>query len=91
MEQAPGRCALSLMPRYHFHVYNDLVALDEEGKELPSIEAAREEAIRGGRALMAEQLMEAGRMRLQHRIEVADENGRVLLTIPFRELVNIEG
>ena len=91
MEQAPDRRALSLMPRYHFNVYNDLIALDEEGKELPNIEAAREEAIRGGRALMAEQLIEAGRMRLQHRIEVADENGRVLLTIPFRELVNIEG
>lgn len=79
------------MPRYYFNVYNDLVALDEEGRELPDIAAAREEAIKGGRALMADQLVEAGRMRLQHRIEVADENGRVLLTIPFRELVNIEG
>ncbi len=91
MEQAPDRCALSLMPRYHFNVYNDLVALDEEGKELPDIAAAREEAIRGARGLMAEELIQAGRMRLQHRIEVADEKGRVLLTIPFRELVNIEG
>lgn len=79
------------MPRYYFNVYNDLVAQDEEGRELPDVAAAREEAIKGGRALMAEQLVEAGRMRLQHRIEVADENGRVLLTIPFRELVNIEG
>lgn len=79
------------MPRYYFHIYNDLVALDEEGRELPNIAAAREEAIKGARGLMAEELEQSGRMRLQHRIEVADEQGRVLLTIPFKELVDIEG
>ena len=78
------------MPRYFFHIYNDLIAEDEEGAELPDLPAAREHAISGARSLMAEQIME-GRLRLQHRIEVADEQGRVVMKIPFRELVNIEG
>jgi hypothetical protein len=78
------------MPPYYFHLYNDMVVMDEEGRELPDMAAAREHAIEGARSLMAEQIM-AGRLRLQHRIEVADEEGRVLMTIPFRELVNIEG
>lgn len=77
------------MPRFHFHLYNDMVVHDEDGIELPSIEAAREQAVVGGRELMCEQLRK-GRLRLHHRIEVADENGRVLMKVPFRELVNIE-
>jgi len=79
------------MPRFYFHVYNDLIAKDEEGLELRDIAAAREEAISGARGLMAAELVEKGRLRLQHRIEVTDEQGRTVLTIPFRELVEIEG
>ena len=78
------------MPRFHFHVYNDLVAMDEEGVELPDMAAAREHAIEGARALMGESIMQ-GRLRLQDRIEVADPDGRVLMTIPFPEVVDIQG
>jgi hypothetical protein len=78
------------MPRYFFHIYNDMVAMDQEGTELPDMAAAREHAIEGARSLMAENLLQ-GRLRLHHRIEVADETGRVLMTIPFREMVDIEG
>jgi hypothetical protein len=77
------------MPRYYFHIYNDMVAMDDEGTELPDVAAAREHAIEGARSLMAETLLQ-GRLSLQHRIEVADDTGRVLMTIPFRELVDIE-
>jgi hypothetical protein len=78
------------MPRYFFHIYNDVIAEDEEGAELPDMAAAREHAICGARSLMAEEVV-AGRLCLHHRIEVADEQGRVVMKIPFRELVNIEG
>lgn len=32
------------VPRYYFHLLNDLDAPDEEGKELPDLAAAREQA-----------------------------------------------
>ena len=78
------------MPRFYFHIYNDIVTLDEEGLELPDREAAREQAIFAGRELLCDQVRE-GRVRLHHRIEVADDKGRVVLKVPFRELVEIEG
>jgi hypothetical protein len=34
------------MPRYFFHVHDGAAWLDAEGTELPSLETAREEAIR---------------------------------------------
>jgi hypothetical protein len=33
------------MPRFYFHVNDDRTILDEEGTELPDMEAARREAI----------------------------------------------
>jgi hypothetical protein len=78
------------VPRYFFHVYEDLVAEDDEGIELPDVDAARDEAIRAGRELIAAQVA-GGRLRLFHRIEVLDERGRTVLAIPYREMVEIEG
>ena len=78
------------MPRFFFHLYNDMIVEDEEGLELPDLATAREQAIVGGRELLCEQVR-IGRMRLHHRIEVADEKGRIVLKVPFRELVDIEG
>jgi hypothetical protein len=45
------------MPRYYFHVYDDYTALDEDGIDLPDVEAARREALVGARALAAEQVV----------------------------------
>ena len=77
------------MPRYFFHVYDDVVLRDDEGIELADSEAARAEALAGARALICDQVRK-GRLSLHHRIEVEDDRGRAVLTLPFDEAVRIE-
>jgi hypothetical protein len=77
------------MPRFFFHVYDDIVALDNEGVELSSIERAKDEAIRGARALACEEVLK-GDLHLDHRIEVADESGAVLEIVNFRDVVAVD-
>ena len=69
--------------RYFFHVYSDTVALDDEGQELPSLSIARDAAVRAAREFAADEIAERGHLSLRHRIEVEDENGRPLFTLPF--------
>jgi hypothetical protein len=78
------------MPRYYLHVYNDIVALDDEGLERPGLREVLIEAERGARELAADEVRH-GTLHLDHRIEVADENGSVVATIMFRDLVRVEG
>jgi len=77
------------MPRYFFHIYDDLVVRDEEGTELPDAAAARRDAVAGIREMMGEQLR-CGRLILHHRVEVEDERGALVLVVPFAEAVTIE-
>ena len=77
------------MPRYFFQLYNDVVAEDQEGQELPDLATAREYALRNIRDLMTEEVIK-GRLILWHRIEIADEHGKRLLTVPFSEAVTVE-
>ena len=72
------------------HVIEDLVCLDEEGVELPTLDDARERAIRGARELIAHEVARSGRVILHHRIEIADDDGSVLLTIAYGDVVRIE-
>ena len=58
------------MPIFYFHLYNDDIALDEEGKDLPDISAAREMAIHCARDLIGNLIKERRRINLHHRIEV---------------------
>ena len=76
------------MPRFFFHVYDDLVALDQEGHELPTVEEAREWAIRAVRELAANEVKK-GHLGLTHRIEVADERGGEVATIRFKDAINL--
>ena len=75
------------MPRYHFHLHVAEGPLaDEEGQLFDGVEAAREEAIRGARSLVAEDVLN-GRLDLEGRVEVADEDGRLLFAVSFAEAV----
>lgn len=76
------------MPRYYYNVFDDSVAVDDEGLELPDIAAARVEALRGARSIIAEQVAR-GRICLNCRIEVEDADRRPVLTLPFTEAVKI--
>jgi len=77
------------MPRFYFHLKNDLIVDDLEGRELSDIEAALGEARRDVRALAAEQVRQ-GRLVLHHHIDIADPTGRVVATVTFGDAMEIE-
>jgi hypothetical protein len=60
------------MPRFFFHVYDNIVALDDEGLELESAALARNAAVRAARQLAAEEIVSDGVLHLRHRIEVEE-------------------
>jgi len=78
------------MPRFFFHIYDDDVALDDEGLDLPDLDAVRKQALIGARSLICEEVTK-GHINLGHRIEVEDEDRRPVLTLPFASAVEIEG
>lgn len=77
------------MPRYYFHLREagDVVP-DEEGMELPDLDAARRFAVRGTRDLMAGAVLR-GELPLSHAVEIADQRGTVLKTVSFAEAVTV--
>jgi hypothetical protein len=77
------------MPRFYFHLYNDDVVTDEEGRELPDAASARAEALREAREMMTDEVLK-GKITLSHRIEVADENGAPVATIAFRDALDVK-
>jgi len=70
------------MPHYFFHIrMADGVVQDDEGREMPDLDAARREAIQSARDITNAQ----NQARLPGRaqaIEVVDEHGDVVLTVP---------
>lgn len=76
------------MPRYFFHLHNDLETRDEEGLELPDLAAARQVAETEARA-MAAQSVANGHLCLAHSIEVTDASGATVLVVRFGEAVEI--
>jgi hypothetical protein len=78
------------MPRFFFNIFEEAVAVDEVGVELPDVAAAREAAIEEARAAIGEGARR-GRIDLSYRIEVEDEARRPVLMLPFSAAVEIEG
>ncbi len=59
---------------------------DPEGADFLNLEAARTEALGVARDLLSSAVLQ-GHLPLKHSVEIADDTGRVLLTVPFREAV----
>jgi hypothetical protein len=76
------------MPRYFFHIYDDVVAIDEDGIELADLAAVHQQAIKVARDCASAELVH-GTLHLKHRIEVEDEDRRPVLTLPFRSAFKI--
>ena len=77
------------MPRYHLNLFDEQgPAPDDEGQDFEDLGSARDEAIRGIRSILADELL-MGAITLGGRIEIADEDGRLLQTIDFSEAVEI--
>lgn len=76
------------MPRYLFHVFNDDRTVDCEGKLLPDLASARENAKEAARSIMADELRTIGRINLSHWVEIEDENGDMTV-VTFGEAVTV--
>jgi hypothetical protein len=77
------------MPRYFLHIHNAHgKAEDEEGIEASSLSEASEIAITGIRDLLAAEVRN-GAINFAGRLDIANEAGKVLLSIPFADAVKI--
>jgi hypothetical protein len=85
---APAR--FSTMPRFYFHLFDDLDCFDEEGQELPSPETALETARANVLDIACAEVGE-GRLDLSHRIEVANEFGQSISVPRFRDVIEVAG
>lgn len=79
---------VSDMPKFFFHLYDDAVVLDGEGRDLESAALAKESAVREARQLACAEVLE-GHLGLNHRIEVTDGNDAPVATVRFRDVVQI--
>ena len=78
------------MPRYFMHLVDSIdVTLDPEGVEMPA------EAIVGAALLQARDCMahdvKSGQLDFHYRIDVHDENGELVHSLPFRDALVIVG
>ena len=71
------------MPRYFFHIREGAtLSRDSKGQELPDAEAARDEAIQIGCALLGER-----QVGLHRSIEIVDQTGHVVDEINSRDIL----
>jgi hypothetical protein len=76
------------MPRYFFNLKNSIGDVkDHEGLVMSDLDAARAEAIKGARSVIASEVLE-GRLDLAGHIDVTDEKGALVLTVTFQEAVS---
>ena len=72
------------MARYFFHLRDGdtLLRDDEEGEELPNLEAVRLYAVESARGLLSQAALSGKAASLHQQIEVVDMLGRTVLTMP---------
>ena len=79
------------MPHYHFHLHNRIGFVpDQEGLELPDLQAAREQALRSIRSIVSADVLD-GLIDLNGGIEVMDGGPEPIAVIPFADAFQLEG
>jgi hypothetical protein len=79
------------MPHYFLHIHNAHgAAEDDEGLEANSLSEAREKAVAGIRSLISSEAAN-GEINFQGRIDISDEGGNLLLSVPFTDAVAVRG
>lgn len=78
------------MARYYFHLRDELGAHDEEGLDLPDLDAARAQAEKFAVEMSGASVVERRALNLDHCIEVADASGGIVATVRFGDVVRIE-
>ena len=90
MERTGGQSASTGVPRFYFHLINDMDVPDNEGEDLPDLADAQAFALRQARAMIAAMILDEGRIVLHHRIDIEDDKHRLVGTVTFRDAVTIE-
>lgn len=79
------------MPNYHLHLHNAHIdASDEEGHDLPDLDAARTKALAGIWDFLGHEAMN-GKIDFRGQVDIADESGQVLETVHFKDAFTILG
>ena len=74
--------------RYFIHIVTDKERLvDPDGGEFTDLASARAEAIQSARDLMAEELRCGRPVPFVWQVQIANDGGNILLTLPFARLV----
>jgi hypothetical protein len=75
-----------MMSMYYFHIRDgDKFEVDPDGTELPDIDAAHAEALKVAHEL----LREVANLGQKAVIEIADEHGRTVLTMPLSDALRL--
>jgi hypothetical protein len=77
------------VPHYHFDVHTCFIARDEEGLELPDLEAAKASSVASARFLVIEELRRHNRFSPNHSIRIADAAGALLHTTRYGDCVDV--
>ena len=77
------------MARFHLHIRDgtDLIK-DPAGIDLPDLAAARAEALAGVRSILSGHFR-VGEVLSGQQIEIMDETGVLLATVPFRDTIGL--
>jgi hypothetical protein len=78
------------LARFFFHLHDDLDVPDEEGADLPDLDAARVYACQSARSLMCGTLLDDCRISLDHCIDIEDEGGAILAVVRFSDAVRMD-
>jgi hypothetical protein len=77
------------VPRFFFHLHDRFgAAPDPDARELADIQVARAQAVKGARSIISEDVRH-GRVDLTGRIDVYDDAGKLVLSVPFTEAVEL--
>lgn len=76
------------MPRYFMQSRHAHAGPDEVGRDLPDVEAARQSAVQDLREMLYEDIRE-GRLDLGHVIDIKDDRGRHVASVPLSDAVEL--
>jgi hypothetical protein len=83
-----GRLEGKPVPRYYFHICDaEGMSRDEEGSDLPDIDAARREAKASARDLITQYMKNRAPVTGQ-KLQIVDETGEVLEIMDLRDVLN---
>jgi hypothetical protein len=79
------------MPRFFFHIRDgDRLIQDEEGQDHADAEEVRLTAVRSAREMLSQAALRGEAATIQYRLEIVDEAGREVLTMPVGHVVGTE-